>query len=302
MSEVELVREKWTFDHLAPDVRSVTLEYAVRNSGAEDLFQIFLPLNAFLANLQVLDEDGRQLNYLPNREVEQALQEVRRENPSAYARAVAAAPHPQYRISIILPPEAPLRPGAMRTFRLVHTDGEKPRYLAFRALTLPSYHITHVRRAGQSHGIHVAVNAPPDTQLEVELDDETVRGREHYHTTPPSDIDYHFNAYLPPAGEEPYVWRANYHMGPTFMEELVLTAWLALGAAAGLWVLLASFLGVPAAAVSREMLAISAAVAATSAGLLLALKNAWASRYLKLLLLVFGVAAVAWLRWFVLGG
>ncbi len=302
MGDVELVRERWTFEHAAPDVRSITLEYTVRNTGAEDLYQVFLPLPAFLANLQVLDEDGRRLNYLPNREVERALQEVRKEKPAAYARAVSSTPHPQFRISIVLPPSAPLAPGAMRTLRLVHTDGEKPRYLFLRALTLPSYHVSHIRRAGQSHGIHVAVNAPPDTQLAVDLDDETVRSREHYHTTPPQDIDYHFNAYLPPAGDEPYVWRANYHMGPTFMEELILTAWLVIGAVAALWALVASYQGASAGPVSREVFAISAAVAATSGGLLLALKNAWASRYLKLLLLVFAVAAVAWLRWFVLGG
>ncbi len=302
MSEVELVRERWTFEHTAPDARSITLEYSVRNTGSEDLFQVFLPLPAFLANLQVLDEDGRQLNYLPNREVERALQEVKTEKPAAYARAVASSAHPQYRISIVLPPEAPLRPGTMRTLRLVHTDGEKPRYLVLRALTLPSYHISHVRRAGQRHGIHVAVNAPPDTQLAVDLDDETVRSREHYHSTPPRDIDYHFNVYLPPAGDEPYVWRANYHMGPTLMEELILTAWLVVAAVAGVWILGLSFQGLPPVPLSREMLAISAAVAATSGGLLLALKNAWGSRYLKLLLVVFAVAAVAWLRWFVMGG
>lgn len=301
MSEVELIRERWTFEHRAPDSRAITLEYSVRNTGREDLYQLFLPLPAFLANLQVLDEDGRQLNYLPNREVEGALQEVKRERPEAYARAVGSAAHPQYRITIVLPPSAPLRPGAMRTLRLLHTDGERPRYLLLRALTLPSYHISHVRRAGQSHGIHVAVNAPPDTQLAVDLDDETVRGREHYHTTPPRDIDYHFNAYLPPAGDEPYVWRANYHMGPTLMEELVLTAWLVLGAVAGLGVFLASFLGAPPPPTSRMMFAVAAAVAGTSGGLLLALRNAWSSRYLKLLLLVFALAAVAWFRWFVLG-
>ncbi len=302
MSEVELVRERWSFDHLAPDVRSITLEYTVRNTGADDLFQIFLPLPAFLANLQVLDEDGRQLNYLPNREVERALQELRRERPAAYERTVTSSSHPQYRISIVLPPGAPLQPGAMRTLRLVHTDGERPRYLRLRALTLPSYHISHVRRAGQLHGIHVAVTAPPDTQLEIDLDDETVRTRDHYHTTPPRDIDYHFNAYLPPAGDEPYVWRANYHIGPTFMEELILTAWLLAASVAGLAVFLAAFLLPPAPQTAREMLAISAAVAATCAGLLLALKNAWASRYLKLVLPVFGVAAVAWLLWFVRSG
>lgn len=302
MSQVELVRERWTFDHGAPDVRSITLEYTVRNTGSEDLYQVFLPLPSFLANLQVLDEDGRQLNYLPNREVERALQEAKAEKPEAYRRAVAASPHPEYRISIVLPPEKPLKPGTMRSLRLLHTDAEKPRYLFLRALTLPSYHISHVRRAGQRHGIHVAINAPPDAQLDVELDDETVRGREHYHSTPPHDIDYHFNAYLPPAGEEPYVWRANYHIGPSAMEELILTAWLLVGSAAGVWVLLASFAVVPAFQISREMLAVSAAVAATSGGLLLGLKNAWGSRYLKLLLVVFGVAAIAWLRWFVMGG
>jgi len=302
MSQVELVRERWIFDHIAPDVRSITLEYTVRNRGPDELFQIFLPLNAFLANLQVLDENGRELNYLPNREVERALQEVKKEKPAAYERAVASTPHPQYRISIVLPKDAPLGPGEMRTLRLVHTDGEKPRYLFLRALTLPSYHIAHVRRVGQPYGIHVAVNAPPDTQLEVELDDETVRSREHYHATPPQDIDYHFNAYLPPPGDEPYVWRANYHMGPTLMEELILTGWLFLAAIGGVWVFAAAFVGGASGMGPKEMLAIAGGLSATSAGLLLGLRNAWASRYLKLLLPVFAVAAVAWLRWFVLGG
>lgn len=302
MSQVELVRERWIFDHLAPDVRTITLEYTVRNTGPEDLYQVFLPLNAFLANLEVLDEDGRQLNYLPNREVELALREVRRENPAAYERAVTATPHPEYRISIVLPRHAPLRPGEMRTLRLVHTDGEKPRYLALRALTLPSYHMAHVRRVGQPYGIHVAVNAPPDTQLAVDLDDETVRGREHYHSTPAADIDYHFNAYLPPAEDEPYVWRMNYHMGPTAMEELILTAWLLLAAAVGVGVLLALALVGGSAQTAREMLAVSGGLAATSAGLLVGLKNAWASRYLKLLLPVFAVSAITWLLWFVRGG
>jgi len=302
MSQVELVRERWVFEHVAPDVRSITLEYTIRNTGPEDLFQVFLPLNAFLANLQVLDEGGRQLNYLPTREVERALQEVRKEKPEAYDRAVPATPHPRYRISIVLARHGPLHPGEMRTLRLVHTDGEKPRYLALRALTLPSYHIAHVRRVGQPYGIHVAVNAPPDTQLEVDLDDETVRSREHYHSTPPRDIDYHFNAYLPPPEEEPYVWRANYHMGPTFMEELILTAWLLLAAVGGIGVLVAALFGGASAPTAKEMLAISGGLAATSAGLLLGLKNAWASRYLKLLLPVFAVSAIAWLLWFVRGG
>jgi len=301
MSQVELVRERWIFDHAAPDVRTITLEYTVRNTGSEELFQVFLPLNAFLANLQALDEDGRQLDYLPNREVERALQEAKKEKPAAYERAVTSTPHPEYRISIVLPRDAPLRPGEMRTLRLVHTDGEKPRYLALRALTLPSYHITHVRRVGQPYGIHVAVNAPPDSQLVVDLDDETVRSREHYHSTPPADIDYHFNAYLPPPGDEPYVWRANYHMGPTFMEELILTGWLLLAAVLGIWVFAASLIGGASAPTAKEMFAISGGLSATSAGLLLGLKNAWASRYLKFLLPVFALAAVAWLKWFVLG-
>jgi hypothetical protein len=300
MSQVELVRERWIFDHIAPDVRKITLEYTVRNTGPEELFQVFLPLNAFLANLDVQDEDGRQLNYLPNREVERALQEAKREKPAAYERAVAAALHPQYRISIVLPKEAPLRPGEMRTLRLIHTDGEKPKYLLVRALTLPSYHIAHVRRVDQPYGIHVAVNAPPDTQLVVDLDDETVRSREHYHSTAPRDIDYHFNAYLPPPGDEPYVWRANYHMGPTLMEEFILTAWLLLAAIGGIWVFAVS-LGGGVSAPPKEMLAIAGGLSATSAGLLLGLRNAWASRYLKLLLPVFAVAAIAWLRWFILG-
>jgi hypothetical protein len=302
MSQVELVRERWIFDHTSPDVRSITLEYTVRNTGSEDLFQVFLPLNAFLANLQVLDEGGRLLNYLPNREVEAALQEAKREKPAAYERAVTATPHPEYRISIVLPEDAPLHPGEMRTLRLVHTDGEKPRYLSLRALTLPSYHIAHVRRVGQRYGIHVAVNAPVDTQLEVDLDDETVRSREHYHSTPPGDIDYHFNAYLPPPGDEPYVWRANYHMGPTLMEELILTGWLLLAAVGGIWAFAESLLSGFSPSGAKEMLAIAGALSATSAGLLLGLRNAWAARYLKLLLPVFAVAAVAWLRWFVLGG
>ena len=302
MSQVELVRERWIFDHVAPDVRSITLEYTVRNSGPDELFQIFLPLNAFLANLQVLDETGRELNYLPNREVERALQDVKKEKPAAYQRAVASTPHPEYRISIVLPKDAPLGPGEMRTLRLVHTDGEKPKYLLWRVLTLPSYHIAHVRRIDQPYGIHVAVNAPPDTQLVVDLDDETVRSREHYHSTPPQDIDYHFNAYLPPPGDEPYVWRANYHMGPTVMEEFILTAWLILAAIGGLWVFATSFSGASSATTAKEMLAIAGGLSATSAGLLLGLRNAWASRYLKLLLPVFAVTAIAWLRWFVLGG
>jgi hypothetical protein len=302
MSQVELVRERWVFNHAAPDVRSITLEYTVRNTGPDELYQVFLPLNAFLANLQVLDEDGRQLDYLPNREVERALQEVKREKPAAYERAVSSTPHPEYRISIVLPRHAPLRPGEMRTLRLVHTDGEKPKYLRWRALTLPSYHIAHVRRVGQPYGIHVAVNAPPDTQLVVDLDDETVRGREHYHSTPTEDIDYHFNAYLPPPDDEPYVWRMNYHMGPTFMEELVLSAWLLLAAAVGAAVLLAYALGGGSAQTAKEMLALTGGLSATSAGLLIGLKNAWASRYLKLLLPVFALAAVAWLLWFVRGG
>ncbi len=301
MSQVELVRERWLFDHAAPDVRTITLEYTVRNTGPEDLYQLFLPLNAFLANLQVLDEDGRQLNYLPNREVEQALREARTEKPAAYDRAVPSTPHPQYRISIVLPSDAPLGPGAMRTIRLVHTDAERPQYLRLRALTLPSYHIAHVRRIGQAYGIHVAVNAPPDTELQVDLDDETVRGREHYHSTPTEDIDYHFNAYLPPPGDEPYVWRANYHTGPAFMEELILTAWLLLAAAGGVWALVAALTG-SVLLTPREMLALSGGFGATSAGLLLGLKNAWASRYLKLLLPAFAVAAIAWLLWFVRGG
>lgn len=302
MSQVELVRERWTFDHTAPDVRAITLEYTVRNTGTEDLFQIFLPLNSFLANLEVLDEDGRQLDYLPNREVERALQEVKRENPETYERAVTATSHPEYRISIVLPQDAPLRPGAMRTLRLVHTDGEKPRYLGLRALTLPSYHISHVRRVGQAYGIHVAVKAPPDTQLAVDVDDETVRGREHYHATPRGEIDYHFNAYLPPPGDEPYVWRANYHTGPPLMEELVLTGWLFLAAALGVWALAAALVVGGVGPTAKAMLAISGALSATSAGLLLSLKSAWASRYLKLLLPVFAVAALAWLLWFVHGG
>ncbi len=302
MSQVELVRERWLFDHTTPDVRSITLEYTVRNTGREDLFQVFLPLHAFLANLQVLDEDGRELNYLPNREVQETLRQVKQENPAAYERVVAPGPEPRYHISIVLPSHAPLRPGDMRTLRLVHTDATKPHYLGLRALTLPTYRIGHVRRAGQPFGIHIAVNAPSDTQLAVDLDDETVRGQAHYHCTPPHDIDYHFNAYLPPPEDEPYVWRATYHMGPTLMEEVILTAWLLLAAIGGLWTFLASLsMGIPALE-PKEMLAIAGGLSATSAGLLLGLKNAWASRYLKLLLPVFALAAVAWLRWFVMGG
>ncbi len=302
MSQVELVRERWTFDHIAPDVRSITLEYTVRNMGEQELFQLFLPLHAFLANLRVLDEDGRDLNYLPNREVEQALRELREEDPEAFRRTVPPFAHPRYRISIVLPKDAPLRPGEIRTVRLLHTDGERPRYKRWSALTLPSYHIQHRRRVGQVYGLHVAVNAPPDTHLTVEVDDASLLGDSHYHATPESEIDYHFNAYLPPPEKRGYRWQANYELGPARMVEPILTGWLILAFALGAWILAASFSPAVPALGRGEMFAVAGAVSATSAGLLLGLKEAWASRYLLLLLPAFLVSAVAWLRWFVLGG
>ncbi len=294
---VELIRERWTFEHRAPDDRSITLEYVVRNNSDETFFQLFLPLPEFLHQLRIIDEDGRRLNYLPNQEVERALKEIEHEEPETYTRFLDRFSHAQYRILIVLPRSRPLGPGEMRTIRLLHVDGRRPEYVERSVLTMPEYNIRHKRLLNHPHGLFVDVHAPADTHLSVDVYDDEVRNYGHYYVGEQETMHYHFGAYLPPAKKRPYTWGATYRVGPTVATQLILSLWLLLSVGLGTWLLLASGLPQVPSLNVVSMTSIAGGATAASAALLFTLRRSWADRYRLLLLPPLMVNAIAWLTW-----
>lgn len=289
--DVELVRERWLFDHATPDSRSITLEFVVRNNSNQTFYQLFLPLRAFMAGLRVADEDGRVLNYLPNHEVRHALDELEKEKPDNYRWFIDRFSKAKYRICIVFPANSPLGPGEMRTIRLHHVDGTKPKHKVLSALTLPVYRIEHERLLSHTHGLFVDVQTLPDTHLSVKVQDEGLKGIDHYHVTANSEVDHHFDTHLPTALIKPYSWAAEYCLGPTSVESVVLTLWLGVSTIIGIWLNTGA-----ASSNASAPTAIAGGLLATSAALVFGLRQSWADRYRLLLIPSILLAAVGWLR------
>jgi len=248
-----------------------------------------------LSGLRVLDEDGRILNYLPNKEVEDALEDFRREDPVGFDRLIGHWGKAEYQICVVFPPESPFRAGQIRTVRFVHTDGKRPDYVKWSLLKLPSYNIEHERPRNHSHSLFVVVQAPQDTYLSVQVNDGEVRGEDHYYVTALDQIVYHFSAHLPAAKRKPYSWTATYNLGPPKVEQLILSLWWFLAVALGTWVITAFYYSqVPTLPVSG-MTAVAAGATAATAALLLSLKSSWAERYRLALVPAFIVTVVAWI-------
>jgi hypothetical protein len=291
--DVELLRERWLFEHPTPDSRSIVLEFVVRNNSRQTFYQLFLPLRSFLSGLHVMDEDGRVLNVLPNEEVRTVLKEVEDESPDTYRWFIDRFAKARYRICIVFPAESPLGPGEIRTIRLAHVDGVRPKHKFLSALKLPVYRIEHERLLSHTHGLFVDVQTPPDTHLSVTVGDAEIRGRNHYHVTPNEEIDHHFGAYLPPASTAPYSWFAEYWLGPTKVDSIVLSLWLAFSTVAGIWLALDPFSTSSAASLT----AIAGGLLATSSALVFGLRKSWADRYRLLLIPSILFTALGWLRW-----
>jgi hypothetical protein len=289
--DVELVRELWFFDHATPDSRSISLEFVVRNNSTQTFYQLFLPLRHFLSGLRVADEDGRVLNYLPNHEVRQALAELEKEKPDNYRWFIDRFSKAKYRICIVFPANSPLGPGEMRTIRFRHVDGIKPKHKILSALTLPIYTVEHERLLSHTHGLFVDIQAPQDTHLSVKVEDAGVTKMAHYYVTAKKEVDHHFGVHLPPASIMPYSWAAEYWLGPTSVESVVLTLWLVASTLVGVWLSIGA-----ASSKATALTAIAGGLLATSAALVFGLRQSWADRYRLLLIPSILLSALGWLK------
>ena len=282
-------------EHDAIDFRRIAVEFTVRNNSDRTFHQLFLPLPEFLENLTIEDDTGRKLAYLPNDEVEKALEEYKRENPTGYNRFIDRYADTRYRLCLVLPKESALNPYDVRTFRLVYSDRSRPRYVRWHVLKLPIFDIRARRLLNHPHGFFYVVLAPPDTQLAVDVFDDEVRNRKSYHVTSKDELHYVFSAYLPPAEERAYSWEAEYTIGPTKLTRWALASWFFVSLVGGLWLMAAAASSSVPALGASQMNALSGGLLATSAGLIFTLKEAWADRYRALLALAALSSAIGWL-------
>lgn len=75
--DVELVRVIDRTIHVSEVDRRKETDHTVRNNSDEEVNYVFLPLREFKLNLEVHDEDGRQLNFFPNAEVAEMVDRAR---------------------------------------------------------------------------------------------------------------------------------------------------------------------------------------------------------------------------------
>lgn len=197
---------------------------------------IYLPLPKFARGLQVQDEDGRLLNFLPNSVVDEILAELKTGSPTEFSHFEHRFKHVEYKLAVLLPDEAPLKPQSVRTIRLCYPANEPAklygvlgsmpaakketklrsriwRQWVSRVFSIPYNEIAVARFEGHNHDHFVVIDGMADHVLYAV---DTVDGNEpqKLYRNGLDGEDRVASVRLPPAEKGPYRWKIVYDQRP----------------------------------------------------------------------------------------
>lgn len=324
---LELVRVVDRTDFVSPTDYNREKEFVIRNDTAESKNYVFLPLNGFRLNLEVFDEDGRKLNYYPNDEVEDLLEDIEEENEDQYEHIQESLGGSKYNLFVQLPPNEPITPGEFRTVRLTFGQAIQPEYHRVwedplfkgwwthwkqKFFRIPSFVASAKQRQGQSHSELFVVEGPPEYVTVAEKSDEHA-DREQFYENGYGDDTRVLSTHLPPTEESDYQWKLSYDLIPNNTGLLQLSAVYFVTAVIFAICILASQLALFFGLTSFEILTIAgvepdtvgrtiaAGFVSICATVMYGLRAEWAERYRILCIVPIGLHGISWLLWSLLG-
>lgn len=225
---LELVRVVDRTDFVSPTDYDREKEFVIRNNTNESKNYIFLPLGNFRLGLQVFDEDGTKLNYFPNEEVENILDDVKEENEDEYSEIEDIFGEIKYTLFVQLPPEKPIGPDELRSIQITFGQAEQPQYHRLwesprikgwitqwkqKFFRIPSFVARATRRPGRDHSELFVVEGPSEYVTVAEKSTEHA-DRDQFYENGYGDDTRVLSTHLPPAQDNEYTWKLNYDLVP----------------------------------------------------------------------------------------
>ncbi len=291
---------------MSPLDRVNEVDYTLFNSTRDALSIIYLPLKRFVRNLQVLDEDGSRLNFAPNSQVQEAMEELKRESPDTYDLLVQRFKHADYRLAVLLPNDRAVNSGETRTFRISYESEYPARYFPFwnwisrhrsffgMFFNIPLFKHEISRHPGHSYDHFNVTVGPPGYSVRGKSNVNGVRPEKLYENGF-GDNSRVTQARLPPPEEKSYTWGFVYRLVPartTLMWILVL--FLVFGFLAGFGGL---FLAInPGSSWAHQSVrVISAGFLTATVAIVVSYHDSWLDRYKLLSALMAVLHVVVWI-------
>lgn len=307
LEHIDLVRITERTIHVSPLDRISEIDYTIFNSTAAPLSIVYVPLQRFVRNLQVYDEDGSTLNFAPNARVKEALHELESEAPDTYKFLVQRFKHAEYRLAILLRAGQVVQPGETRTFRVRYESEYPARFYSvlnwlsgnrsfFGAFfNIPRFEHEIARYPGHDYDHFNVIVGPPGYSVRGKSRVGGTRPKEGLYENGLDDSSRVTQARLPPPQGKPYTWHFVYRLLParsSLMSVLVLF-WLVglLAGVAGVIIALAPRL----AAAHEYMQVVSAGFLTAIVAIIVSYQDSWLDRFKLLAVLVAVLHVVVWL-------
>lgn len=314
-NQVELVRVIDRTIHISSADRKKEVDYTVRNNSSDELNYIFLPLRQFEVNLRAYDEEGTQLNYYPNDEVERFLENAKEENKAGYQSLERRFKHAEYRLFIQLPPERPLAPGELRTIQLTFEESDPVEFYNIsdpsihtgwkskwkqKFFKIPSFVADVERFPGAEHDEFIIVIGASGYGARGEAKIGGTRPTREIYENNFEDENRVLSARLPEADNGHYTLNLQYDLVPNNHSLMLGLAiyWIGvviLGLVSFILSVLASF--GPMLGLSDIGTTVSAGLITATIGLIFALNVDWTDRYRLLSVFPLLLHGMAWVLW-----
>jgi hypothetical protein len=319
---VELVRVINRARHISPTARTWEKEFIVRNNSEESKSYIFIPLVEFRLNLEVFDEDDTRLNYFPNSEVDELLDELRDESEEGYKKIEKRFDGIEYKLLVQLPQDNPIRPGELRTIRIsfgqseaveYHRLSDRPWFNNYRLLwkrklfTVPSYVARAERSPHEKHSEHFVVEGPEGYATVADSSTEYANRDGFYELGYGRDTQV-LSTRLPPPNGNGYTWKLKYELISVRRGLMKLLAVFWLVSSITSFIILFQFLDIAGCiSLSGKLFetsyrtigqTFSAGLVTGLVGVIFRVRNQWASRYRILCLIPLLLHISSWALWY----
>ena len=223
---LELVRVVDRTTHDSTTDRNREKEFVVRNNTSKPKDLLFLPLVDFRIDLEVHDEDGTKLNFFPNDEVEEFVDELKKRDPEAHASIKEKFDDREYMLLVQLPQDNPIRPGEFRSIKLnfrqskpvqYHRISDRPVLTGWvthwkrKLFTIPSFVATAEKSASDSHAEFFVVEGPEEYATVADKSEKHQDKDGFYENGYGKDTRV-LSTHLPPAGDSDYTWELTYEL------------------------------------------------------------------------------------------
>lgn len=307
--DIQLVRTVDRTIHVSPMDRRKEVDYTVRNPTDSTFNFVFLPLPQFERNLEVFDEDGRKLNYYPNRIVENWRESRPREDQLELKQKFE---HSEYSLLVQLPRKTPLGPGDLRTIQITYEQSEPIEYhriwepSLFRGwysdwkkkfFRIPTFIADSDRYPGPINDEFVVVVGPSGYSTYGSAAIEGGEPSRNYYENGLDDNTRVVSVRVPPADDEPFEWEMEYDLVPNNngLMKVLVGFWILASLTGGLSILIELLGGY--GDLEPLFLAMSGGIITATLGLIFALEPQWTNRYKIMSIIPLLFHGGAWTVW-----